>query len=325
MRVAVLTSFTSDYDLGWLCSPVNEHYAKKHGYAFLREVIDPNQQLRCKSAADSTSEVRHPTWNKVRLIHELLEGLLRSKDAPLPIPLDTTHLLWVDADAAVVRQSVLVEDLWRGLPATIELLIGEDVTSCCLVNAGVFCVRVSEWSLQLWRDVWASAASRKFHNKRYHEQSALLRQLERRGEGLDLVRLPFHSYCGGHAAPKLFPHVCVLPRSAFNTNRCDIRTEAAVNAARAPGEPETRDEDACNFIFHAAGHPFLRTIGEAGTAILWKPPKAVALVTVFQHFGLGELLPQTKQTHEDSSKLACEQQEAEPRAWGVRHRGQIAN
>ena len=51
------------------------------------------------------------------------------------------------------------------MPATIELLIGEDVTSCCLVNAGVFCVRVSEWSLQLWRDVWASAASRKFHNK----------------------------------------------------------------------------------------------------------------------------------------------------------------
>ena len=71
----------------------------------------------------------------------------------------------------------------------------------------------------------------------------------------------------------------------------------------------------------------MRTIGVAGTAILWKPPKAVALVTVFQFFGLGDLLPQTKQTHEDSSKLACEQQdqEAEPRAWGVRHRGQIAN
>lgn len=322
----MLTSFTSDYSLGWLCAPVNQRYAERHGYAFMSEVLHPNT-----ASDEAHQDDRHPTWNKVQLVHALLQGLVEDHDAPLPIPRDTTHLLWVDADAAVVQQSVRVEDLWRDLPSSIELLIGEDVTSCCLINAGVFSVRVSEWSLKLWRDVWSSKASRKFHNCRYHEQSALLRQLERRGEGLDLAQHPFHSFCGGHSTPKLFPHVCVLPRHMFNTNRCDLRTEAAMAEARAPGSSAIREEDACEFIFHAAGHPFLRVIGVAGTATLWKPPKNVAVQAVLAHFGLDAPEPIGRSVagvDADADAPDVEQEalpSPRPLSYGSRHPGRIAN
>ena len=316
MRVAVLTSFTSDYTLGHLCEPINRQYAQRHGYSFVSEIFAPSQSAIANSetiassadglgsgsgsnsrhpsySPDSGSSRRHPTWNKVRMVHDLLHSLLIGPPSaddcnePLPIPRDTTHLLWVDADAVVVRQDVRVEELWSELPSSIELLIGEDVTPCCLINAGVFCVKVSEWSLRLWRDVWSSKGSLKFHNCRYHEQSALLRQLARRGEGLDQIDPPFHSYCGGRATPKLFPHVAVLPRRSLNTNRYDLRAEGAGEGARAPGESAVRDEDACDFIFHAAGNPILRCIGVAGTAILSKPDKPTAIQIVLAHAGLG--------------------------------------
>ena len=163
-------------------------------------------------------------------------------------------------------------------------------------------MRVSHWSLRLWSDVWSSKGSLKFHNCRYHEQSALLRQLARRGEGLDALDPPFHSYCGGRSTPKLFPHVAVMPRRALNTNRYDLRggegPAAAAGAAacaaaglresaRAPGESAVREEDACDFIFHAAGNPTLRCIGVAGTAVLSKPDKPTAIRMVLAHTGLG--------------------------------------
>ena len=273
-------SYTADYELGRLCEPINRAYADRHGYAFFSRVYPPcNRQ---------EPESRHPTWNKVALLNEILFGLLHSSNATPPlVPHDTTHLLWVDADAVVVHQDVRVEDLWAELPPSIELLIGEDVTPCCLINAGVWSVRVSEWSEALWYDVFSSKASNKFHNCRYHEQSALLKQLERRGEGLNSVRQPFHSYCGGRSTPKLFPHVCVLPRRTFNTNRADLRASAKEPGLCPTGSGSAvHDADQCDFVFHAAGHPILQCIGEAGTAVTWKPSKPDAIRAVLAHAGL---------------------------------------
>lgn len=269
MHVAVLSAYTSDYSLGRLTEPVNRQYAERHGYDFHCVVHPP--------VGDRPE--RHPTWNKVALITELLGMLLRGRGDAMPIAESTTHLLWVDADAVVLQHDVTVESLWAGLPDSIELLIGEDVTPACPINAGVLCVRVSEWSLALWRDVWSSPRSQKFYNRTYHEQSALLRQLAYRGEGLDFAsKQPFHSYAGGRAAPKVFPHVCVLPRHAFNTNHCDLR--------RTPAASDRRIEDACHFIFHAAGQPCLRCIGPSGVSNAWKPTKPVALLAALAHVGL---------------------------------------
>ena len=49
-----------------------------------------------------------------------------------------THLMWLDADAAVVRQDRRLEELLATAGADAELLVGEDHSAACLLNAGVF-------------------------------------------------------------------------------------------------------------------------------------------------------------------------------------------
>lgn len=80
-------------------------------------------------------------------------------------------------------------------------------------------VRVSEWSRQLWREVWES---RKHDTVTFYEQSALLQRLRAKREGLEMVGddQPFHSYLpGGPKGVKMFAHVAVLPHLELNTNR----------------------------------------------------------------------------------------------------------
>jgi hypothetical protein len=255
MRVAILTAFTSDYTIGHLCAPYNRRYAERHGYVFVCRVHPPAVR----------GDERHPTWHKVALLNEALRCVLHPSDEPPAVPHDTTHLLWVDADAVVLRQDMRLEELWAassGGNECVQLLIGEDVTCTCLVNAGVLGVRVSAWSAALWGDVWAAESSRvrcartaarradghtpvlcaarathaaarractraqKYYKRRYHEQTCLLRQLARRGEGLGLESAPIHAKTP-LLSKRLYPHVCVLPRRAFNTN---VRVRASSNA-----------------------------------------------------------------------------------------------
>ena len=236
-RVALFTSYTADYQIGHVASRVNRAYCERHGYEWLCRVQPPSTR----------HPLRHPTWDKVSLLIELLSSLLDGTSASCDA--GTTHLLWIDGDAVVLRHERRVEEILALAPPTAELVVGEDVTQCCLVNAGVLLVRVSEWSLALWRDVWEAPSSEKFHNARFHEQSSLLKQLNARHEGLGRVK-PFHSFLGGPAGPKVFPHVCVLPRHALNTNRGDLRRGA-------PAEPAP--DDRCDFIFHACGVPHVFT------------------------------------------------------------------
>lgn len=256
-RVHVFTAFTSNYELGYLTLPHNRAYAERHGYSFECRIRDPYDW--------NAPGARHPSWDKVAILLELLDNLLGSE----PAAAAPTHILWIDADAVVVRQEVSLDHLWCGLPPSCELLLGEDVGPACLINAGVFAVRVSEWSRQLWREVWSCDEATRFHTKLYWEQSVLHLVLGKRGEGLERVR-PFHSYMGGTPDVKVFPHVCVLPRHAFNTNRgsfCDCGADISHR---------------CDFIFHAAGHPTI-IIHQGNT---WRPSKQQAIRTMLAKNGL---------------------------------------
>lgn len=186
-----------------------------------------------------------------------------------------------------------------------ELVLSEDLTPCCLVNTGVLIVRVSEWSRLLWHDVWTHQTSVKYHRKRYHEQSALLKQLQLRREGLpksDLHGPAWHSYRGGPAL-KRFAHVAILPRHALNTNQ-----HVALSRTSQPGAIESlageqkraqempskeavssadqrveflcgaAAEGRCDFVFHAAG-------------LFKKISKLEALRSTLRAHGLGEHLP----------------------------------
>lgn len=279
VRAVVVTAFTENYAFGHLTAPVNRAYAVRHGYEFVCRVT-PQYDWTLPGT-------RHPTWDKVALILEQLHRALHGGPEAA-----CTHILWVDADAVILGQHLSVRDLWRCLPPSVDLIIGEDVTPTCLVNAGVLCIRVSEWSLKLWSDVWQSEASERFHRRSYHEQSALLEQLRRRAEGLDAVT-PFHSYRGGPIGCKLFEHVCVCPRHALNTNHGDLRepwrsdgvaTKAAMGIAADAAESSL--EWRCDFVFHAAGKPTLARCGPGGVLTHWRPSKMAALEAMVAHAGL---------------------------------------
>lgn len=177
VQVAVLTSYTSDYELGALAAGVNRSYAAAHGYTFICRVCEA---LGSKWTTSSRAEHgKHPTWQKVHLIHDCLTALLRRRGGErsdgggggcsgrgcselksshydlnddllqsVPPP-GTTHLLWIDADAAVICHERGVDEILSPLPASTELVIGEDLTPACLINAGVLLVRVSEPALRL--------------------------------------------------------------------------------------------------------------------------------------------------------------------------------
>lgn len=259
VRVAVLSSYTSDYELGALSARVNRLYAAAHGYTFICRVCDVASSATASSAtlgsewttSSRAEHGKHPTWQKVHMIHECLTSLLRPDQAErgsltggrappgasssgppgarsreaagaereevkpaevmarLPPP-GTTHLLWIDADAAVIRHERSVRELLAPLPPTTELVIGEDLTPACLLNAGVLLVRVSEWSLSLWSDVLDGPAAARFHRKPFHEQSVLIEQAS--------LVWPFSRACFVRA-PFVTPHLSIVTRSSWRTPR----------------------------------------------------------------------------------------------------------
>lgn len=308
----VFTAFTSDYQLGHLTMPFNKAYAERHGYAFDCRIRVPYDW--------KAPGQRHPSWDKVAILLQLLDAIL---DGPTSDAGSTpTHILWIDADAVVVRQEVSLDDLWRGVPSTCELLLGEDIGPACLVNAGCFTVRVSEWSRQLWREVYSCAAADHFATKLYWEQSVLHVVLGRRGEGLEAVK-PFWSYMGGPPGLKVFPHVCVLPRHAFNTNRGDFRASHGDNHGGGSGGLAD-NKHACEFIFHAAAQPTI-IISKGNT---WKPSKRQAIRAMLIQSGL--LAPEPGEALDGS--LNARGPRAPPRAcrptphsMACRYPGRIAN
>ena len=69
------------------------------------------------------------------------------------------YLVWVDADAVFVdHQATLEEVVLEGKDK--DLIIGEDMHVGNLVNCGIILVKVSQWSLQLWRQVFRCRRSR---------------------------------------------------------------------------------------------------------------------------------------------------------------------
>jgi hypothetical protein len=108
-HVALFTAYTSDYAVGELCARVNRAYASRHGYGWVCQVGPPRG--RGQEAPE-----RHPTWDKVALLLELMQSLLEGK-APRGLSPRTTHLMWIDADAVVLRHDRKVEQILESLPA----------------------------------------------------------------------------------------------------------------------------------------------------------------------------------------------------------------
>ena len=155
--VTLVTAYSVDYPPGHICAARNRHYAQLQGYGF-RCWVDSN--LAMCERIDRCSAL---TWCKVHAINDAL------REAP-PDGL----VLWIDADALVVRLDVRVEDVHAAHGAP-ELLVAKDVTPTCLINGGVLLIRNTAWARLLFANLWegASAKGLAFLCRKFHEQSRL--------------------------------------------------------------------------------------------------------------------------------------------------------
>ena len=252
-RFLVITSYSTDTyyaDLGSYCAEQNRRYCERHGYTF--------KEFTC-SKAEMDEDISPRTfggYHKIYLLRHLLRRLLARSTGELDADGDETeanmkwdsitHLVWLDADAVVVEPEVTLQELLsRG--GHRDLLIAEDQSTTCLLNSGVFVLRVGQWAQQLMDAVWHEP---KFHTKRHYEQSAIEKVLRQEKETLDAWK-PFHSFVSGNRVVKLLPHVAVFPRRDLNTHIAD--DDEREERGEEGGGDEFRAEERARFVFHPAG------------------------------------------------------------------------
>lgn len=238
-NIMIVMAYSDDYTVGRICEKVNRSYADKYGYAFYSDVAT------AASMEQSILPKKHCTWYKIKLLQDILSNS--------DMIHNVSYLVWIDADAVVINHNISFIDLIKQHGADRELIIGEDMHLGCLINAGVFAIKVCKWSKDFLDDVWSCPW---YDDVCFYEQSAMTKCLKSRGEGLELMK-PFHSFtppdnatvkdntsksCDdqnalefAHKASadsnfsieesssllhsvKLFPHVAVLPQHKFNSN-----------------------------------------------------------------------------------------------------------
>jgi len=279
-----VTSYTRDYKLGDICAPVNRAYCKAKGYGFHSDVQEREDMM--KTIAPRTN----PTWYKVVLINRLLDAYAKGKldDFDQLSSSDRkrtdsdrgetatrfTHIVWIDADAVVVRQEMDFEDvITAGRGGNKELIVSEDLSNACRINAGVLVVKICSWSQNFWSDVWQTTKIR-FFRKRYFEQSAIVAELGIRGESLvresrDLGHgMQERTYAPGCGkGDTITRHVCVMPRGTLQSNR----------GLRSSGKGR---KDPVPYIFHAVGgHNKLKVICEMLRQVDIAVPEAIDRIT----------------------------------------------
>ena len=205
-QVVVFTAYSDNYSIGKLCEQVNRSYCVKHGYKFECFTLSHDEMVT------EVSPRQHCTWYKIKIINKLLSELHQSRSSS--VSNSVQYIFWIDSDAIFINHDYKLENfIQRGKYK--NLIIAEDMNQACLINAGVMLIKVNDWSLEFWKDVWNC---HNYFDRPFYDQSAIIKILKSRNEGLNLIQ-PFHSYVpGGPHGDKYFPNVVVLPHLEFNTN-----------------------------------------------------------------------------------------------------------
>ena len=221
-KFIVLTAYTQNYTIGTLCSAINKKYCNLHNYQFVEEKIDP------ETLPSILGNRNHCTWYKVYMILKFMRkelSLLSSHHDYCnnksvddgggdddDVMKGNTYIAWIDADACVVNDKIRLQDIVK-LGENRDLIVAEDQSM--LINCGVILIRVCDWSLKIFDEVWKE---KKYFHVPHFEQSALIRVLKRYAEGLNLIiEEPYFTKDGGDPI-KLFVHTAVLSPSLLNTN-----------------------------------------------------------------------------------------------------------
>ena len=90
---------------------------------------------------------QHLTWYKIYFLQKLLEAEEKKEKN-----MRSSYVFWIDADALVIRQDVELGKILE-MGKYKNLIIAEDTHTGNLLNAGVFAVRVCDWSKQFLEKV----------------------------------------------------------------------------------------------------------------------------------------------------------------------------
>lgn len=185
-RFLVVTAFDSRYEVGFLCSVVNEAYCQQHGHRFRRVLLSPEDMAKLAGG-------RHLAWAKVALLRNLLRGRGYDGSASGDFEEDFDYLVWIDADALVLDHSVRLEDFLELPVPAMDFIIGEDMADTDLLNTGLMFFRRSQWCRELLRRWWEESDP-KWHQEVCWDQTGLCRLLRQDGFGREE---PWYSWAGG--------------------------------------------------------------------------------------------------------------------------------
>eukprot|EP00971_Amphidinium_carterae_P187224 3716141-Amphidinium_carterae.1 len=151
LRFLVVTAFDTRYEVGYLCSIVNEAYSHRHCYTFRRVLLSPTSMLQL-------SCMRHGAWAKVALVSQMLT---ENNDAESPKKFD--YIVWIDADALVLNHDRPLHEFVAAAGGS-DFIVGEDMADTDLLNTGLFFCRVgSEWMRNLMSKWWEESDTRWHH------------------------------------------------------------------------------------------------------------------------------------------------------------------
>ena len=156
-HICIITSYTNQIrwdnygkcDYGDFASLNHHEYANKHGYSYVKKIVNNNDYLNW-----------HPTWIKIDVLRTYL-----------PI---FDYVVWIDADAVFRNQEVRIEDFIEDgidliLPKLeIDRVSGNVWTS---TTTGFMIWRNSEWSRKTLDLLWNEP--NQFRFEFFHEQTRL--------------------------------------------------------------------------------------------------------------------------------------------------------
>ncbi|RYG98319.1 hypothetical protein EON65_51580, partial [archaeon] len=260
--ITLLTAYSHDYTVGKLCASVNRCYAESKGYGFLCEEFD------CDVVSALITPKLHFTWYKVYLLLAVMKELVSERVEEGRCG----YLMWIDADALVVDNTQHLESLIYEANYH-DLIIAEDMHVGNLLNAGIFLLKVNDWSVHFLQDVYGHT---KYNTVPFYEQSAMIHVLKRYKERV-LCRppQPFHTYITGCMDVKFGRHIAIFPTCRLNSNegvdKADVEHYSTlngtpINSNTAIEMTHESNNDSSNllsptslssspkiFIFHAAG------------------------------------------------------------------------
>lgn len=248
-RFLVVTAFDTNYEVGFLCSVVNEAYCQSKQYTFKRILLSPEDMQQLAGG-------RHLAWAKVALLLELVQGMDGGHRSVLNLrqlsmdSLDYDYIVWIDADAMILDHAVRLEYFVK-VAGGADFIIGEDMADTDLLNTGLmFFRRASPWCQRILRRWWEESDQR-WHQEVCWDQTGLCRLLCQ--DGLDRLSCHPEKVAGERPGPgwfswargtryKRWEHLFVVDCGSFNFKYLNN----------------------CRFVFHAVGERELLLSGTKG-------------------------------------------------------------